>query len=119
MRDLGELESAIMKHIWSSEGPVSVRDVLQWVRRDKPLAYTTVMTVMDKLHKKGLLRRSQHHRAYLYEPVVSHELYSAQLMQEALAQGGNQAVTLVHFIERLSPEEHASLDAALHKTAWQ
>jgi predicted transcriptional regulator len=119
MRGLGELESAIMKHVWSCDAPVSVREVLDRLRRDKTLAYTTVMTVMDKLHKKGLLRRSQRGRAYLYEPVLSHEAYSAQLMQEALARGGNQAMTLVHFLEQLTPEEHAALDVALHRTARQ
>ncbi|GAA3248368.1 BlaI/MecI/CopY family transcriptional regulator [Nonomuraea helvata] len=117
MRHLGELESAIMEHIWSCDASVSVRDVLHGLQHDKVLAYTTVMTVMDKLHKKGLLRRSQARRAYLYEPLMSHEAYSAQLIREALAQGGNQAMALVHFLERLSPEEHAALDVALHQTA--
>ncbi|MEV4471301.1 BlaI/MecI/CopY family transcriptional regulator [Nonomuraea sp. NPDC049504] len=119
MRSLGELESAIMEHIWSCDAPVPVRDVLERLRGDRTLAYTTVMTVMDKLHKKGLLRRVQHGRAYWYEPVLSHEAYSAQLMQEALAHGGNQAMTLIHFLERLPPEEHAALASALRRTARQ
>ncbi|MEU7829944.1 BlaI/MecI/CopY family transcriptional regulator [Nonomuraea sp. NPDC052129] len=118
-RGLGELESAVMGHIWSCDGPVSVREVLQALQRRRVLAYTTVMTVMDNLHKKGLLRRHPSGRAYLYEPVMSHEAYSAQIMQEALAKGGNQAMTLVHFLERLTPEEHAALDAAIHRSDQQ
>lgn len=114
MRGLGELESAVMAHVWSGGRPTSVRQILQALQRDRILAYTTVMTVMDNLHKKGLLRRQLAGRAYLYEPVDSPEAYSARIMQDDLAKGGNRAMTLVHFLERLTPEEYDAFDAAVH-----
>lgn len=71
------------------------------------------MTVMDKLHTKGLLKRKPVGRAYVYEPVASKEAYTAELMRDSLAASGNQAATLVHFLERLTPEEASALEAAL------
>ncbi|MEU4328671.1 BlaI/MecI/CopY family transcriptional regulator [Nonomuraea dietziae] len=113
VRALGDLESTIMDRMWSYRRPASVRDVLEDLRREREIAYTTVMTVMDKLHKKGLLRRHPVGKAYVYETVSSKEAYTAGLMRETLANGGNQAATLVHFLERLSPEEAAALESAL------
>ncbi|GGS95092.1 hypothetical protein GCM10010156_61730 [Planobispora rosea] len=113
VRGLGGLESAIMDCLWSYRRPASVRDVLGDLRRDREIAYTTVMTVMDKLHTKGLLRREQVGRAYVYETVTSKEAYTAELMRATLVSGGNQAATLVHFLERLTPGEAQALEAAL------
>ncbi|GII91844.1 BlaI/MecI/CopY family transcriptional regulator [Sinosporangium siamense] len=113
MRGLGDLESTIMDRMWSYRRPASVRDVLEDLRKDREIAYTTVMTVMDKLHTKGLLKRRPLGRAYIYETVASKEAYTAELMRDSLAQSGNRAATLVHFLERLTPEEAEALSAAL------
>lgn len=113
MRGLGELESTIMDRMWARRRPATVRDVLEDLRQDRTIAYTTVMTVMDNLHTKGLLKRQSAGRAYVYEPVASKEAYTADLMRSALAGSGNHAATLVHFLERLTPEEAAALEAAL------
>jgi predicted transcriptional regulator len=112
-RGLGDLESTIMDRMWSYHRPASVRDVLEDLRQGREIAYTTVMTVMDKLHKKGLLRRRPEGRAYVYETIASKEAYTAQLMRETLSTSANQAATLVHFLERLTPEEATALEAAL------
>ncbi|MEV4896639.1 BlaI/MecI/CopY family transcriptional regulator [Nonomuraea sp. NPDC050790] len=112
-RGLGELESTIMDRMWAYHKPASVRDVLEDLRKDREIAYTTVMTVMDKLHTKGLLKRKPVGRAYVYEPIASKEAYTAELMRDSLAASGNQAATLVHFLERLTPEEATALEAAL------
>ncbi|MBF8189091.1 BlaI/MecI/CopY family transcriptional regulator [Nonomuraea sp. K274] len=113
VRGLGELESTIMDHMWAIRRPASVRDVLERLLQDRTLAYTTVMTVMDNLHTKGLLKRKPVGRAYIYEAVSSKEAYTADVMRESLARSGNRAATLVHFLERLSPEEAGALEAAL------
>jgi predicted transcriptional regulator len=99
--------------MWSYRRPASVRDVLQDLRRGRQIAYTTVMTVMDNLHRKGLLRRQMLGRAYVYEVVGSKEAYAAELMRGSLAVSGNQAATLVHFLEGLTAQETAALEAAL------
>ncbi|TMR20814.1 BlaI/MecI/CopY family transcriptional regulator [Nonomuraea turkmeniaca] len=113
VRGLGELESAIMDRMWATNAPASVRDVLEHLRKDRALAYTTVMTVMDKLHTKGLLKRKPVGRAYIYEAVSSKEAYTADVMRVSLAKSGNRAATFVHFLERLTPEEASALEAAL------
>jgi len=53
MRQLGELEAVIMDRLWEWGRPALVREVLDDLRKDRPLAYTTVMTVMENLHRKG------------------------------------------------------------------
>ncbi|MFC4111048.1 BlaI/MecI/CopY family transcriptional regulator [Nonomuraea zeae] len=113
VRGLGELESTIMDHMWAIKLPASVRDVLEHLRQERTLAYTTVMTVMDKLHTKGLLKRQPVGRAYIYEAVSSKEAYTADVMRASLAASGNRAATLVHFLERLTSEEASALEAAL------
>ncbi|MFI6316427.1 BlaI/MecI/CopY family transcriptional regulator [Nonomuraea sp. NPDC050556] len=113
MRGLGELESTIMDRLWSYHRPVSVREVLEDLRQEREIAYTTVMTVMDNLHTKGLLTRKPVGRAYIYETVSTKEAHTADIMRDSLAGSGNQAATLVHFLERLTPEEAGALEAAL------
>lgn len=119
MRQLGELEAVVMRWMWSHEGPVSVRDVLEDLSRERKIAYTTVMTVMDKLRRKGWLRREQVGRAYRYEPVQTRDAYSAQLMREALAASTDRTVALVHFVDAMSPAEVAALRAALEVARGQ
>lgn len=69
---LGPLEAEIVRAAWAAEAAVTVRDLLDRVnrRRDRPLAYTTVMTVMSRLTEKGVLRRAKQGRGYVYEPVA-------------------------------------------------
>jgi predicted transcriptional regulator len=65
---LGRLEVSVMEILWA-QGESSVRDVTQ--RLDRPLAYTPVMTTLDRLFKKGLLHRRKSDRAFLYSPRLS------------------------------------------------
>ena len=102
-----------MDRLWAAERPLSVRDVLEELRAERVLAYTTVMTVMDNLHRKGWLTREMAGRAYLYRPAASRESYTAGLMSQAFNQANDPAATLVHFIEAMSPEEAAALRQAL------
>lgn len=121
MRDFGELESVVMDRMWSEEGPLSVRDMVEWLQGQRQVAYTTVMTVMSNLHRKGWLRRVPRGRAYVYEPVASREQYSAKLMSEAFAQSDDPAATLTRFVETISKNEAAALRQLLddHKRTDQ
>lgn len=65
---LGPLEIQVMEVVWGS-GESSVRDVVE--KLDNKLAYTTVMTTLDRLFKKGLLDRHKAERAFLYSPRLS------------------------------------------------
>jgi predicted transcriptional regulator len=67
---LGSLEFELMEVLWS-HGESSVRDVVPKLSR--PLAYTTVMTTMDRLFKKGLLDRHKSDRAFVYSPQLSRQ----------------------------------------------
>ncbi|MHB1929521.1 MAG: BlaI/MecI/CopY family transcriptional regulator [Acidimicrobiales bacterium] len=113
LRPFGELESAVMDRLWSAERPLPVRDVLEQLQGERPLAYTTVMTVMDNLHRKGWLTREMAGRAYLYRPAASREAYAAGLMSQAFNQADDPTATLIHFIEAMSPDEAAALRRAL------
>src|SRR5260370_41693760 len=59
MRRFGELEAVIMDRLWEQGRPMLVREMVEDLRGDRPLAYTTVMTVMENLHRKGWLRRGR------------------------------------------------------------
>lgn len=67
---LGTLETRVMNVVWT-RGESSVHDVCDAI--DRPLAYTTVMTTLERLFKKGLLNRSKAGRAFLYSPVMNRD----------------------------------------------
>lgn len=115
MRDFGELEARIMECMWAAAGPRTVRDVHTELAIERTLAYTTVMTVMDKLHRKGWLEREPVGRAYAYRPRQSKERYTADLMTEALAASSDRGATLVAFLDQLTSAESKSLRAALDR----
>jgi predicted transcriptional regulator len=68
--DLGPLEIEVMDVLWA-RGRSNVHDVVEALRR--PLAYTTVMTTLDRLYKKGLLDRQKSDRAFIYFAGFSRE----------------------------------------------
>lgn len=113
MRGFGELEAAIMDIVWSSDDPLAVRDVLERLRAERSLAYTTVQTVMDILHRKGWLSRQKDGRAYRYQPTATREDYAAGLMTEVLAATSDRTAALVRLFERMDPAEVAELRSAL------
>lgn len=106
-----------MTRVWQWNRPVTVREVLVDLQSERDIAYTTVMTVLDKLHRKGWLRREQVGRAYRYEPVSSREAYTAALMNDAWATSDNPAAALVHFFGLMSPGQREALRAALRVAA--
>src|ERR1700758_1206260 len=83
MRRFGELEAVIMDRLWEWGRPVLVREVVDDLRDERGLAYTTVMTVMENLYRKGWLRRERDGRALRDEPAGSRSGYTAALMNHA------------------------------------
>jgi len=112
---LGDLEAQVMRLIWVRGKPATVRDIVGDLRRERPIAYTTVMTVMDNLRKKGWLRREPDGRAYRYEPLISGAEYSASLMRQALEASNDRPAVLMHFIGELSTEEADALHEAYQR----
>jgi predicted transcriptional regulator len=116
MRQFGELEAVIMDRLWEWGRPALVREVVDDLSRDRSIAYTTVMTVMENLHRKGWLRRQRDGRAWRYEPTGSRSGYTASLMSEALATNPDRRNALAHFVLQMSPHDAALLREALEAT---
>ncbi|SFD57361.1 Predicted transcriptional regulator [Streptomyces aidingensis] len=102
-----------MTRVWEWNRPVTVREVLEDLQRERSIAYTTVMTVLDNLHQKGWVRRDQQGRAYRYEAVSTRAAYAAALMNDAWAASDSPAAALVAFFGMMSPEQTAALRDAL------
>lgn len=97
-----------MALLWQQPGRFfTVRDVFDTV--DDDLAYTTVMTVLSRLHLKGLLERRRQGRAWTYRPSMSQNEYAARAMASAFHDSDDRHGTLLHFVERLTPEEQRAL----------
>jgi predicted transcriptional regulator len=113
MAKVAELESAVMDVLWAADSPVTVRTVQERLQPGRTLAYTTVLTVMARLFRKGLVTRDTIGRAYAYLPSASHAEYTATLMAEALAGSEDRRAALVSFTQRLSPRDLAALKRVL------
>jgi predicted transcriptional regulator len=109
MARLGELERKVMEVLWADVGAqVTVRHVEE---RLPGYAYTTLLTVLTRLERKGLVRRAKDGRAFRYAAVTSREEYTADLMREALGGATDRAAVLARFAETVSPAEAAVLRA--------
>ena len=117
MRGFGDLEAVVMDRMWDRNGETTVREVLEDLQSQREIAYTTVMSTMDNLHRKGWLSRKRQGKAFLYWPSLTREEYSARLMRDALDGGGNPSLVLNHFLEQMSDEESATLRIALQRLA--
>jgi len=113
VREFGELEMAIMDVMWAAESPCVVREVRERLRYDRSVAYTTVMTVMDILYRKGVLQRVKQGRAWRYWPAEQREQHDARVMMEALRSGGDEGLTMRRFLARVSDDEMARLRRAV------
>lgn len=117
VRGFGELEAVVMDRIWDREGETTVREVFDELSEHREMAYTTVMSTMDNLHRKGWLDREKNGKAFSYWPTLTREEHSARLMRNAFDGGGRTDVVLAHFVDQMSDEESAGLRAALQRLA--
>lgn len=82
---LGKLESAVMDVVWV-RFPATARDVCDQMRGSEERAYTTIMTTMDRLHRKGMLRREKDGLAWRYSPALSKAEFEKALADELAAE---------------------------------
>src|SRR5262249_28006057 len=108
---LGELERAIMEVLWRTDSALTVREVSTGLPQN--LAHTTVMTVLDRLAKKGFARRERDGRAWRYRPAATREAYVAELMLTALDQTGDRDAALAWFAQSVTGAEADVLREAL------
>jgi predicted transcriptional regulator len=104
-----------MDRLWNREGETTVRELFEDIRLDREIAYTTVMSTMDNLHRKGWLDRKREGKAFRYWPSLTREQHSARLMRDALDGGGNPGLVLSHFLEQMTDEESVALRTSLRQ----
>ena len=117
LRGFGDLETVVMHRVWQHDGPVTVRELFDELRQERTIAYTTVMSTMDNLHRKGWLARIKAGKAYQYTATASQEEYSARLMREALDGGGDAELVLSHFVAQMGGAESDLLRDVVRKLA--
>jgi predicted transcriptional regulator len=78
---LGPLEAIVMERLWKRR-EATVRDIVDDLARTRSLAYTTVMTIMTRLHAKGLLARVRDGKTYRYRPAFSREEHRERLSRD-------------------------------------
>lgn len=109
---LGRLEIAVMEIVWTY-GQSSVRDVAG--KMDRPLAYTTVMTTLDRLFKKGMLQRQKCDRAFLYSPRFSRREWEQKrardLVANLIADSNHSGEVLIScLVDAVGQQDHALLE---------
>lgn len=114
-REFGPLEGEIMETIWKADRAVSVREIVETLNagRSEPLAYTTVMTVMNRLADKQALARSSAGRSYVYEATAPDPAGIA--VKNVIRTYGDEAVA--HFVDqaRGDPELRRRMEQMLRE----
>ena len=110
---LGQLEATLMNVLWDGEEPMCVEDVRQALAEKKEAAYTTIMTTLDRLYKKGFLDRERRGKAYYYAARVSRaELgtnVTKQVIDGLLKTLAEPAIS--YFVEALGDADPEKLDS--------
>ena len=111
MANRGPLEQSVMELLWDSSSPRSVAEVLEQLDTGRDLAYTTVMTVLDRLAKKHLVTRERVDRAWQYLPADSQDVVVARDIEAALEDvpPAVRLKALRSFCASLSDAERAAL----------
>ena len=116
---LTPLELEIMKVLWET-GPAAVQTVQEHLALERKLAYNTVQTMLNVLHRKGKVRRELQGRAYVYEPVVSRAQAAGQAVGDLVSRmfGGSAESLVLSLVEarHLTPEKLAELSALVDKS---
>lgn len=105
---LGELERAVMNSLWAAGSALTARDV-QDLLASRDLATTTVLTVLGRLERKGLVSRERDGRAHRYRSVASREDHVAELMRDALDATPDRGAALARFLGSIPADERAAL----------
>lgn len=115
---LTRFEHEVMEAFWAKEGdpPLSIREVHERLGSRKPLAYTTVQTIVGRLEAKGALRRVRKvGNAHLFEPVVTRRSVQRRLVDDFLGLLGGARPLMLHLVEtgKLSLEDLRSIESAV------
>jgi predicted transcriptional regulator len=114
---LGELERAVMNCLWAADRALTVRDVHEMLVADRQIAYTTVLTTLQRMARKGLLDQQRDERAHRYKAVTTRDQLFAELLADALGVVEGDPGAFVRFIDELAPGERVALRDALDNRA--
>ncbi len=106
-RASGELEGDVLAALWAASGPLTPAEVQEAL--ESGLAYNTVMTVLRRLHEKGIATRERSGRAYAYRPALNPADIAARKMRDALDVGADRQGVLQSFVDGLSVEDERVL----------
>lgn len=109
-RGRGELESAVLAVLWAADAPLSpgeVRDRL--ARGEDELSYSTVVTILTRLHDKGSLSRHRDGRSFRYAPVADEVGLAARRLSALLDQTPDRQAVLSRFVEDLPDDDEVLL----------
>ena len=113
-RAAGELEAAVLAVLQDAGSPLSPGEVRE--RIGGSLAYTTVVTILSRLHTKGVLERHKAGRAYLYAPVADQPGLAARRMARVLDGEADREAVLARFVSVLSDSDEELLRRMLGDT---
>lgn len=104
-----------MELLWGSDGSRSVAEVHVAMSEERELAYTTVMTVLDRLAKKGMAKRELVNRAWQYEPADPQHVVIAREMRVLLdgVDGETRRAALTELAQSFTDDDRAALQAAV------
>ncbi len=111
----GELEALVMDRLWSVGSWMTPADVQEALEDTHPVAYTTAMTILARLWKKGRLERRPAGRAFAYRPTESRDEWAALRMSEVLDAAGDRSAALAHFLGAMSTAERKQVRTALER----
>ena len=99
-------ELSLMKIVWRNDGPVTVRDVYEELRQERPVAYTTLMTNMHTLEQQCYLKATQQDRAHLYLSARPRQQVIGEMVRDFVNRvfNGSGRPLVVHLLE----EDHLS-----------
>jgi predicted transcriptional regulator len=105
VRGFGDLEAVVMDQLWSLGGTATVREVFERLADQREIAYTTVLSTMDNLYRKGHLTREKQGKAHRYRTLASRAEHTAALMREALSGEPDSEAVLTHFVGQISQHD--------------
>lgn len=114
---LGDLESVVMQHVWAiGDRGCLASNLMDALEHERPIALTTLLTTLDRLHDKGIVRRNKEGKAYRYYPAMSQEQLEQRIVEGVMnnlivrfpkavatyfAQGASDAVDLTELAAKL------------------
>lgn len=110
---MGELKARVLEVLWDGGGWLTPKDVHTVLTRERELAYTTVLTVLVRLWREGLLDRRRDGRAFAYRPVRDREEHVAAAMSKLLTSAKDRPAALLHFVKGMSAADRARLRRVL------